>query len=64
MSLCGYRQRMSPGLHVNMEMECPHVSMRIMTQGVFMLPCGYGHALSPCFYVYMDMEWLHVSIWI
>ena len=80
MFICGYVHGVSPCLYVDTDKECllvsmwiwkwnvpcgyGHVSMRIMTQGVFMLPCGYGHALSPCFHVDMDMEWLHVSIWI
>ena len=44
--------------HVDMDMDCLHVSMST---------CGYGQLVStclhvsPCLHVFMDVELLHVS---
>ena len=55
---------MSACLHEDMDIECLHVSMWILTWCVSMFPFGYGQRVSACFHVDIDMECIHVSIWI
>ena len=62
MSPSGYEHRVSACPHVDMDMECLHVSMWILTWSVSMSPCGYGYGVSAFHHVDMDMECLHVSL--